>query len=70
MQRQFWVIGGEYHDLAFQDMDLSTSTVHGPFNDYEEANLVWRERSNETRAQAAMRFAIVVSAQNPGAAQR
>ena len=65
MQRQFWVIGGEYRDPEFQDLDLSTSTVHGPFRDYDEANLVWRERAMQTRAQAAMRFAIVVSAQNP-----
>ena len=48
-------------------MDLSTSSVHGPFRDYDEANLVWRERSTQTRAQHAMRFAIVVSAPNPRA---
>ena len=65
MQKQFWVIGGEYRDPEFQEMDLSTSSVHGPFRNYDEANLVWRERSIETRSQHAMRFAIVVSAQNP-----
>ncbi|MBV9520675.1 MAG: DUF4170 domain-containing protein [Hyphomicrobiales bacterium] len=69
MPKQFWVIGGVYRDPEFQDMDLSTSTVHGPFRDYDEANHVWRERSMETRSQAATRFAIVVSAQNPRASQ-
>jgi|HubBroStandDraft_6_1064221.scaffolds.fasta_scaffold747545_2 hypothetical protein len=67
MQRQFWVIGGEYRDPEFKEMDLSTSSVQGPFRDYDEANLVWRERSTQTRAQHAMRFAIVVSAPNPRA---
>jgi hypothetical protein len=65
MLKQFWVIGGEYRDPEFMEMDMSTSSVHGPFRDYDEANHVWRERSMQTRAQAAMRFAIVVSAQNP-----
>lgn len=69
MRKQFWVIGGEYRDPEFQDMDLATSSVHGPFRDYDEANLVWREHSMQTRSQHAMRFAIVVSAQNPRASQ-
>jgi len=64
-QKQFWVIGGEYRDAEFHDMDLTTSSVHGPFRDYEEANTVWRERSIQTRSQHHMRYAIVVSAPNP-----
>jgi hypothetical protein len=65
--RQFWVIGGEYRDPEFHDMDPSTASVHGPFRDYDEANHVWRERSMRTRAQHHMRYAIVVSAPNPRA---
>jgi Domain of unknown function (DUF4170) len=67
MQKQFWVIGGEYRDADFQELDLSTSSVQGPFLDYDEANHVWRERSMQTRAQHSVRFAIVVSAPNPRA---
>ena len=65
MPKQFWVIGGEYRDPDFHDMDLATASVHGPFGDYEAANTVWRERSMETRAKHYMRYAIVVSAPNP-----
>mgnify|MGYP001411276137 CR=1 FL=1 len=65
MQKHFWVIGGEYRDPEFHDLDLATASVHGPFSDYDEANLIWRERSMETRAQHYMRYAIVVSAPNP-----
>jgi len=65
--KQFWVIGGEYRDPEFHDMDLATSSVHGPFHDYEEANLVWREHSMQTRSQHHMRYAIVCSAPNPRA---
>ena len=65
MPKQFWVIGGEYRDADFHDMDPATASVHGPFTDYESANQVWRERSMETRAKHYMRYAIVVSAPNP-----
>jgi hypothetical protein len=65
LPKQFWVIGGEYLDDDFHDIDLATSTVHGPFHDYDEANAVWRERSMETKSQHHMRYAIVVSAPNP-----
>jgi len=51
MQKQYWVIGGEYRDTDFDDMDPAISTVHGPFRDYDEANRVWRERSMATRWQ-------------------
>jgi hypothetical protein len=65
MQKQYWVIGGEYRDTDFDDMDPATSTVHGPFRDYDEANRVWRERSMATRWQHNTRYAVVVSAPNP-----
>lgn len=65
MTKQFWVIGGEYRDPEFHDLDLTTSSVHGPYPNYEEANQVWRERSMETRSKHHVRYSIVVSAPNP-----
>ena len=65
MQKQYWVIGGEYRDADFDDMDPATSIVHGPFRDYDEARRVWRERSVATRWRHRTRYAIVVSARNP-----
>jgi hypothetical protein len=65
MQKQYWVIGGEYRDTDFDDVDPATSTVHGPFHDYDAANTVWRECSIATRWQYNMRYVIVASEPNP-----
>jgi Domain of unknown function (DUF4170) len=67
MPKQFWVIGGEYRDTDFNEIDPATSHVFGPFGDYDSANVVWRERSMEHRAKAYVRYAIVCSAPNPRA---
>jgi hypothetical protein len=67
MRKQYWVIGGEYRDADFDDMDPATSIVHGPFRDYDKAYAVWRERSVATRSQYHTRYTIVVSAPNPRA---
>lgn len=66
MQQQFWVIGGEYRDGDFREMNGGDRSVYGPFGSYDEAQEVWRERSAETRPIALMRFSIVTNAACPG----
>ncbi|CAN1570983.1 Protein of unknown function DUF4170 [Rhabdaerophilaceae bacterium] len=65
MAKQFWVIGGEYRCVEFQDVVPGTEQVFGPFLSYDEANQVWRERSIASRSSATTRYSIVASAPNP-----
>jgi hypothetical protein len=65
MAKQFWVIGGEYNCVEFQEVVPGTARVFGPFPSYQEANEVWRERSVASRSSATTRYSIVASAPNP-----
>ncbi|MBN8533334.1 MAG: DUF4170 domain-containing protein [Rhizobiales bacterium] len=65
MAKQFWVIGGEYQCVEFQEVVPGTARVFGPFSSYQEANEVWRERSVASRSSATTRYSIVASAPNP-----
>lgn len=69
MDKQFWVIGGEFRCLAFREVDGAPS-VSGPFESYEAAEKIWRERTEASRSSAATRFMIVESAANPRRMQR
>ncbi len=59
MPKQFWVIGGEYQCVEFQEVVPGTARVFGPFENYDEANQVWRERSLASRSSATTRYSIV-----------
>jgi hypothetical protein len=68
VQQQYWVIGGEYRDGDFREMNCDDGRVYGPFGSYEQAQEVWRERSTETRPIALMRYSIVTDARSQTAA--
>ncbi len=65
MAKQFFVIGGEYKDADFNEPEEGSHRVFGPFRTYEEAEQVWRQRSERTRSQAYTRYQIVASAHHP-----
>lgn len=65
MPKQYWVIGGEYQCVEFQEVLPGTARVFGPFPTYDEANQTWRERSLASRSSATTRYSIVASAPNP-----
>jgi hypothetical protein len=60
INRQFWVIGGEFEDTSFRTMH-GPADACGPFASYDEALRVWRERSDETRCQAHVRYTIAAN---------
>ena len=62
MQQQFWVIGAEYSSVACDALIPGTGCLLGPFDSYDDAREVWRERSMESRSQATTRYTIVSSA--------
>jgi len=65
MTKQFWVIGGEYQCTGFTQVVPGTERVFGPYASYEEANAIWRQRSELSRPSATTRYSIVSNAPNP-----
>jgi hypothetical protein len=55
---RFWVVGGEYRSLAFEEVIDGTQTLVGPFHRRDAAERSWRELSEEHRARCNMRFTI------------
>ena len=56
--RHFWVIGGEYRDTSFRELTPGTSEALGPFQAYDDALRVWRDRSLATRPKPHVRYTI------------
>lgn len=59
MSRRFWVIGGEYKTVQFDQMVDGTERLFGPFVDRGEAESTWRMQSERHRSQCCTRFSIV-----------
>lgn len=69
MPKQFWVIGGEYRCVEFDEVLPGTARVFGPYSDYDAANQVWRERSLASRSSATTRYTIVSNQADPARQQ-
>jgi hypothetical protein len=65
MTKQFWVIGGEYNDADFNEIEEGSHRTYGPFFSYEDANVKWKACSEQSRSRAYTRYQIVASAHNP-----
>jgi hypothetical protein len=65
MAKQFFVIGGEYKDADFNEPEDGSQHVLGPYFSYEEAQDVWKQRSEASRSKAYARYQIVASAHHP-----
>ncbi|MGQ0675226.1 MAG: DUF4170 domain-containing protein [Rhodospirillales bacterium] len=53
----FWVVGGEYRDTSFRDLS-GQPEVFGPFQEYDDAMRVWRERTGASKSAALVRYTI------------
>jgi hypothetical protein len=56
---RFWVIGGEYTCLEFEQLVEGSEKVAGPFFHKSAAEAVWRRLSEADRSRAQVRYAIV-----------
>ena len=60
MQTQrFWVIGGEFRSMHFDQVVAGTEQLLGPFLDQDEAEQEWRKISEQHRHRCVVRFSIV-----------
>jgi hypothetical protein len=56
---RFWVVGGEYRSLDFNELVDGTQRVLGPFDQHDAAQRSWRDISEQHRSDCAVRFSIV-----------
>jgi hypothetical protein len=59
MRNRFWVLGGEYTSIRFEELVDGTERLLGPFTARTEAERTWREVSERHRPQCNVRFTIV-----------
>ena len=58
MNTQFWIVGGEYDDIAFTRIRPGTQTVQGPYSSYDDALARWKRITHDTKGNAHIRYAI------------
>jgi len=56
---RFWVVGGEFRSLGFEELVSGTERLIGPFDSRAEAERSWRDVSEVHRARCTVRFTIV-----------
>jgi hypothetical protein len=56
---RYWIIGGEFESLGFDEIVRGTERLIGPFGSRDEAELTWRDVSEAHRARCTVRFTIV-----------
>ena len=49
MSKNFWIVGGEYHDTAFTRLRPGTQTIHGPYHSYDDALAHWKRITHDTK---------------------
>jgi hypothetical protein len=55
---RFWVVGGEYRSLDFDEVIDGTQCLLGPFDEFDAAQQSWREISERHRTSCNVRFTI------------
>jgi hypothetical protein len=55
---RYWVVGGEYEDLAFRRLKRGAGEMLGPFDDKRTAQDMWRWVSWRNSGRATARFSI------------
>ena len=64
MAQRYWVVGGEYADCAFSQIQPGTAKVCGPFNDELHARMEWQRLTFRDGCAATERYSICAE---PGA---
>lgn len=60
MAQRYWVIGGDYCDPAFAELEPGTATVSGPFRDELRARTEWQRLTFRDHCGATTRYSICV----------
>ena len=57
----YWVIGGEYADTSFRQLNGAPAEVLGPFQSYDDALQTWRTRTRDSMPSVLTRYTIAAS---------
>ena len=60
MAQRFWVVGGDYSDCGFGQIEPGTEIVHGPYNDELKARMEWQRLTFRDHCGATTRYSICV----------
>ena len=60
MTYRYWVIGGDYSDCRFQDIEPGTESVHGPYENEMKARTEWQRLTFRDHCRATTRYSICV----------
>ena len=60
MTYRYWVIGGDYSDCRFENIEPGTQTVHGPYDDELKARTEWQRLTFRDHCGATTRYSICV----------
>lgn len=58
MTYRYWVIGGDYSDCRFQDIEPGTQSVHGPYDNETKARTEWQRLTFRDHCGATTRYSI------------
>ena len=58
MGQRYWVVGGEYRDCAFGQLEPGTETISGPFSDELRARTEWQRLTFRDGCGATTRYSI------------
>ncbi len=58
MKSKFWVVGGTYTDICFNELVSGSGRVMGPYSDRDAALVAWRRVAEETRSDFYARFTV------------
>jgi hypothetical protein len=62
-QQRYWVVGGEYSDCQFSQIEPGTERISGPFNDELKARMEWQRLTFRDHCSATERYSICVEPQ-------
>ena len=58
MDMKFWVVGGEYTDMSFNELVSGSECLMGPFLDRDTALFAWRQAAEDTRGNCCIRYTV------------
>ena len=60
MGQRYWVIGGQYSDCRFSNLEPGTEVIHGPYSDELKARMEWQRLTFKDNHAATERYSICV----------
>ena len=58
MGQRYWVIGGQFADCQFSDIQPGTEVIHGPYADELKARTEWQRLTFRDHCGATTRYSI------------